>query len=137
MDAAATQARQPAGDLIEAFGTFIAPGLLRMYAVLIKPTWSSLDVIENTEAVIHAVVRVNQAGAKPPELRCTRLADDELELRYDSPPKLCRLARGIMLGIAAKYGDRLEIAELQCMNLGAPACTLRVRRTILDTPSSV
>jgi len=112
---------------IEAFGTFIAPDLLRMYSVLIKPEWKTLEVIEQTEAVIHTVVRVNQMGAKPPELKCRRVGPDEIELRYDSARRLCGLARGIIKGIALKYHENITIVEYECMHVGAPACVMHVR----------
>jgi predicted hydrocarbon binding protein len=127
VEAASKVTGKSAAEILEAFGTFIAPDLLRMYAVLIKPDWKTLDVIENTEAVIHAVVRLNQPGAKPPVLKTTRIAQEEIELRYESPRKLCQLARGIMKGIAARYDDNIVIDERTCMLRGARACVIRVR----------
>src|SRR5262249_739303 len=43
----------PASAVLEAFGEFIAPELLRLYGKLIKPEWKTLDLIENTEPLIH------------------------------------------------------------------------------------
>src|SRR5689334_23079220 len=40
---------KPVGDLLEAFGEFIVPGLLKMYGALIQPSWNTLDIIEHTE----------------------------------------------------------------------------------------
>jgi heme-NO-binding protein len=37
---------QEPSQIVEAFGEFIAPALLKMYGHLLKPTWKSLDVIE-------------------------------------------------------------------------------------------
>jgi heme-NO-binding protein len=116
-------------ETIEAFGTFIAPDLLRMYSVLIRPEWKTLDILEHTEAVVHTVVRVNQPGSKPPELKCKRLGPDEVELCYDSPRRLCGLARGIINGIAYKYQETIEIVEYECMHRGASACLMHVRNT--------
>src|ERR1700687_102849 len=76
VDATSKIAHKSMAETIEAFGAFIAPNLLSMYSILIKPEWKTLDVIEHTETVIHAVVRVNQAGAKPPELKCKRIGPD-------------------------------------------------------------
>jgi hypothetical protein len=127
--AAASRAlNKPANEIVEDFGVFIAPDLLGMYAVLIKPHWRSLEVIEHTEAVIHGVVRIKQAGAAPPQLKVRRVAPDEIELRYDSPRKLCGLAKGIIRGIAAHFGESMQIVEHGCMLVGAPACVLQIRR---------
>jgi hypothetical protein len=38
--------------VLEAFGEFIAPSLLRLYGHLLKPTWKTLDVINNTEQAV-------------------------------------------------------------------------------------
>ena len=100
-----------------------------MYSILIKPAWKTLDIIEHTEAVIHTVVRVNQTDAKPPELKCRRIGPHEVELRYDSPRRLCHLARGIISGIAHKYHDNIKIVEFECMHRGAPACVMHIRDT--------
>lgn len=128
--ALAKEAAIPVAEVVEDFGVFIAPDLLRLYSVLIKPEWRTLEVIENTEAVIHTVVRANIRGAKPPELKCWRIDADKLELEYDSPRKLCSLAKGIMRGIAAAFDERIEIVEHQCMNVGASAgaCLMQIQR---------
>src|ERR1700682_6741882 len=83
IEAASRTLKMPADEIVEEVGTFIAPDLLGMYAVLIKPGWRTLDVIENTEAVIHSVVRVNQVGAVPPQLISRRVGPDEIEMIYD------------------------------------------------------
>jgi hypothetical protein len=126
--AASRTLNKPADEIIEDFGVFIAPDLLGMYAVLIKPEWRTLDVVENTEAVIHTVVRVNQVGADPPQLKTRRVAPDEIEMIYDSPRKLCRLAKGIIRGIAAHFDENVQIVEHGCMLVGAPKCVLQIRR---------
>lgn len=127
VDAASKAAHNSTDEMIEAFGTFIAPDLLRMYSVLIKPEWKTLEVIEHTEAVIHTVVRKNQSGSTPPELKYKRIGPHEIELRYDSARRLCRLARGIMKGIAHSYGEKIEVVEYECMHHGAPACVMHIR----------
>src|SRR5438046_2580781 len=62
----------PADVLLEDFGAFIAPDLLGMFWGSIKPEWKTLDVIEHTEQTIHAVVRIKNPGAHPPELKVKR-----------------------------------------------------------------
>jgi len=72
---------QPTLALLEDFGQFIVPSLLRMYGHLLKPGWKSIDVIEHTEGTVHTVVRVQNPGAKPPQLKSQRLSDSEV-LRF-------------------------------------------------------
>src|SRR5262245_66558562 len=50
--AASRVLNQPGGAILEAFGEFIAPELIRLYGRLLQPGWKTLDVIENTEKLI-------------------------------------------------------------------------------------
>ncbi|MCA1596213.1 MAG: heme NO-binding domain-containing protein [Chloroflexi bacterium] len=115
--------------LMEEFGRFIVPALLRIYGMLLKPDWGTLDVIENTESVIHCVVRSRNPGASPPALETKRLSATEVHLVYRSPRQLCGLARGIAQGIALHLGERIEIEDLRCMHRGDPECVIALRLT--------
>ena len=96
----------PAGEILEDFGGFIAPDLLSMYRSLVKPEWRTLEFLENTEETIHRVVRIKDPSARPPELRCERVSEREVVIRYTSARRLCAVARGIVRGVAGHYGDR-------------------------------
>ena len=117
----------PASELLEAFGTFLAPRYLALYGSLLKPEWRTLDVIEHTEETIHRVVRRRQPGAAPPRLKAERVEPNQVVVVYDSPRKLCAVARGIVRGLAKHYGETIEILESTCMHRGEPACTLTFR----------
>jgi predicted hydrocarbon binding protein len=41
---------------------------------------------------------------------------------------MCKFAKGIIRGIAAHFGDKIEILEYQCMLVGAAACVLQIRQ---------
>src|SRR5713101_3175013 len=43
--------------ILQDFGDFIAPDLVRMYRHIIDPKWKTLDLIEQTEETIHKAVR--------------------------------------------------------------------------------
>ena len=119
--------RTTANTVVERFGEFIAPQLLGMVPSLLQPAWRTLDVIENTENTIHKLVRVQHAGATPPYLRVHRSDADEVVVFYDSPRKLCFLAKGIIKGLSVHFGDNVSITESRCMLNGAPDCTLTVK----------
>lgn len=116
----------PAPAILEDFGKFIVPGLISMYGRLIKPEWRTLELIENTEATIHTVVRRHNPGATPPHLKVLRLSPHELALDYVSGRKLCYLARGIVLGVAEHYGEDVKMREPRCMHRGAAQCRIHV-----------
>ena len=75
----------PVSPVLEDFGQFIVPSLMRMYGHLLKPEWRAIDVIDHTEGTVHAVVRVRNPEAKPPRLKTQRLSPDEVLLAYTSP----------------------------------------------------
>ena len=117
----------PAIELLEAFGQFIAPDLLAMFRSLIRSEWRTLDVLEKTEETIHKVVRIQYADAAPPYLRATRTAPDTVTILYNSPRRLCAVAKGIARGVAAHYRETIRLDEPTCMLLGASECKIVAR----------
>jgi hypothetical protein len=128
LQAASARTGLSSDALLQDFGAFIGPHLLRMYRAYIRPEWKTLDVIEHTEERIHKMVRVQQKGARPPYLSTTRQNEDEIVVHYSSARRMCGFAKGIAIGIARHYGEELEIAELACMHHGAPRCEIQMRR---------
>lgn len=117
----------PAETVLEDFGNFIAPALLRLFPDLIQPTWRTLDVIERTEERIHTVVRSRDPDAAPPRLTTRRVGLTEVEILYTSPRRLCWLAEGITRGLATHYGETVEISQPECMHRGGARCLISVR----------
>ena len=118
----------PAADLLTQFGEFIVPDLLKVFGAFVDKRWRALDMLENTETVIHRAVRLQDSNAEPPQLRITRSGPDEVVIIYSSKRKLCAVAKGIIRGVATHYGEPLELEETTCMLQGAPECTLVTRR---------
>ena len=117
-----------ASSLLEEFGEALVPTYLSIYGNLVKPEWRTLEVIEHTEETIHRVVRMRHPGAEPPRLRAERTTPNEVVLTYDSPRKLCAVARGIVKGVAKQFGEVVTIDERACMHDGDPACIIAFRK---------
>lgn len=119
-----------AGAILEDFGFFVTPALMQLYKSHVNPAWHTLDMVENTEAVIHRIVRSRDPGAAPPELRVTRHAPDKATLHYASGRHMCGVAKGIVRGLAEHYKENVDIEETACMLKGAPRCdiVMTVRR---------
>jgi len=128
VEAASATTGVDAQALLEDFGEFVAPNLLQIYSALIPPEWRTLDVILNTERNVHTVVRMKSRGAAPPELKCVRTGPDQVVLTYDSPRRMCAVAKGIARGLALHFHESIEITESACMHRGAPACVISFRR---------
>jgi len=126
--AASELSEQSLQVLLEDFGTYIAPHLLHMFRAIIHPEWTTMDVLEHTERLIHAAVRVRNPGASPPRLYIERLSPEEVRIEYRSPRRLCAFGIGIVRGIARHFNEQVRIDESTCMYRGDPYCTIRVRK---------
>ena len=127
---------EPLPELIERFGEFLAPHLIKVASQKIDPTWRTLDLIENTEDIIHTMVRTAKPGAEPPVLETVRHSPNELHLVYSSSRQLCLLAKGITQGLANHYGETILIEETSCMHKGDPFCCLVIQDGSNDTHSA-
>lgn len=124
--AASRQFGHPPEKVLELFGEFLGPELLRMYGRLIQPGWKTLDILENTENLIHSAVRVGNPGATPPVLECQRSGPGRLQILYASERRMCHLAKGIIRGIGRHFGETMECTEEACMHQGDPYCVIDV-----------
>lgn len=122
--------------VLERFGRFLAPHLVKVAGKYVDPGWRTLDLIEHTESIIHAMIRATNPGALPPVLETVRPSPDELQLVYSSQRQLCPLALGLLHGIADHYHERLEVEEPSCMHRGDPFCSFEVRCVAHDTHAS-
>jgi hypothetical protein len=125
--AVAESSAAPLETVLERFGEFLAPHLVKVAGSLVEPEWRTLDLVEHTEAVIHAMVRTSRPGAAPPVIECVRAAPDELHVVYASRRRLCRLAVGLLRGVAGHFGEEVDLEEPACMLRGDPFCSFVVR----------
>jgi len=118
---------KPVSGILEDFGEFIVPTLFSIFGALIRAEWKTLDLLEHTEKVIHTAVRVKDPIAKPPQLECYRKSPEEIVIFYNSPRKMCALAKGIIKGVASYYNEKVFVSEPKCMLIGSPKCEIEVR----------
>lgn len=130
VNAASSITGRPVNAILEDFGEFIAPSLVGMYGHLLDRSWKTLDVLEHTENTVHAVVRVQNKGAAPPKLKINRLSREEAVLIYDSPRKMCAVAKGIARGVGKHFKENILISEPKCMNKGAAHCEIHFRTVL-------
>ena len=136
LQAVADAKGEPLGETVTRFGEFLAPHLVKVAGPLVDPGWRTLDLVEHTEQLIHAMVRVEKPGAEPPVLEAVRIGPDELHLVYSSRRRLCLLASGLVRGLARHFGETVEIDEPGCMLRGDPFCSFVIRVAGRDTHAS-
>ncbi|SJM93510.1 putative Ferredoxin--NAD(+) reductase [Crenothrix polyspora] len=117
--------------LLKSFGEFMVPNLLLLFRRQIEGNWNAMDMLENIESTIHKVVRLRNPGAKPPQLRCERVAPEHVIIHYTSTRKLCHFGIGLATGIANQFGDPYTLEESTCMLHGDDSCQIHIK---LDIP---
>jgi len=122
--AASQKTKIPANDLLEAFGEFITPSLLRMFGHLAKPSWRTLEFIENAEEAIHSVVRISNPGAKPPKLHVTRSGANEIVIHYTTACKIRALVKVIAKGVVRHNKESITLLAVKCMNKSGRRCEI-------------
>jgi hypothetical protein len=128
LDTAAMAAGVTRDELLEAFGRFAAPELLREHPDLVQPGWTVLECIERTAHAAQTLL----AGT---DLVAAHLPDGELVVTLSLPPFLCSLAKGVLLGLGDHYGERVHVGETGCARHGEPGCTFAVRSTAMTARS--
>ncbi|MBI2317175.1 MAG: heme NO-binding domain-containing protein [Betaproteobacteria bacterium] len=129
LSALSARLKEPVAAVLESLGEFIVPDLIMMSRYWINPEWKTLDLIANTEQTVHQMLRSEGSYNSPPRLQCRKSGPHEVIVRYDSPRKMCALAKGIVSGLAKHYEERVAITEPTCMLRGDPACELIVKVT--------
>ena len=52
------------------------------------------------------------------------MSSTAIRMNYDSPRKLCAVARGIARGIAAHFKEQLAVSDEHCMHRGDRECVM-------------
>lgn len=97
--------------LLEHFGRYIIPQFLRIFGQIVKPEWQLMDVLENTEKVIHRTIRQYDHNATPPELVCERKTGTRVHIYYASPRDMLAFGKGLVLGLSDHYKEPVTLRE--------------------------
>jgi hypothetical protein len=127
VQAAVQETGEKTEDLLQKFGFFLVPNLLRVYRSYIDSAWRTMDLLEYAESNMHRAVRSHDAAKTPPILDIVRHNPTHLTIDYHSPRRLSALAVGIVEGVAAYYGeqDRIHIDLLTEEDGGTSRITVR------------
>ena len=110
------------------FGVYAASTTFaRLYPSAFYAAENASEFLLTVESRIHELVRATVPNAEPPRLKATRLGDDEVEIEYSSPRRLCTLLRGLAEGTARRFGETTDIEETSCMKRGDEVCRFEVR----------
>ena len=79
------------------------------------------------EGRIHQLVRDTIPKAYPPRLQVRPLGSSGAMVSYTSERGLCDLLEGLVLGVAAYYGESVDVQQVQCMHRGDLGCAFAVQ----------
>lgn len=116
----------PIQTLIEAFGMYMFPVLVKKYPIFVKPDMSLKTFLQSVDSIIHIEVLKLNPGARLPTIASEDLGDAGLVMNYRSPRKLCALAIGLIKGAALHFNTSVKVLQPQCMHEGAEFCRLEV-----------
>ncbi|HYF04345.1 MAG TPA: heme NO-binding domain-containing protein [Patescibacteria group bacterium] len=114
--------------LLEDFGEFMVPDLMKVYAKYIKPEWRTFEMLEFTESVMHKAARQENPGTQPPVLNAMRVNPSLLIIDYYSKRRMGSLAIGIIRGIARYYHEEDIITITSTTESDAERVQIRVHK---------
>ena len=116
----------PIQDVIKAFGQFLFSGLAANHTKVVERFTDFTSLVMGIHNVIH--VEVNKLYHEPalPTIISTMIDNNNIELKYHSPRKLCFCAEGLIFGAADYYHQSISIKHDTCMHHGAEQCILNI-----------
>lgn len=125
-------------EVLQAFGRFLGPQLIKLYRNRIHPDWKTFELLLAAEKTMHETVRRELKTSQPPVLDAMRSNANEMHLIYNSERKLCFLAEGLLSGISTHYEEEISFAQSHCVHRGDPFCVFEIKKgtsSILPVPS--
>jgi hypothetical protein len=117
----------PPDQAVRAFGKFLFGGVARRYPSLVNQFHDAPSLLKGIDSIIHVEVNKLLPGAQTPRVLCQEHDDGSMTLTYESARKMCSLLEGLLDGLEAHAGARIERTHDVCMQNGAPRCELRLR----------
>ncbi len=111
--AAAVEATgQDRDTILQDFGAWVIPPLMKMYRSFIPDDWDAATFLQNVDERIHErVVRMKDESARPPHINVTPLSPGVLQVEYQSHRDMGALALGCVYGVADYYGEKAVLME--------------------------
>jgi len=98
----------PVPTLLEVYGTHLFTRLVTLYPNVNRFT-SSLDMISHVDNIIHPEVKKLYPDADLPSFQVKENSEDKVVLQYMSNKSLQHFAKGLMLGAAAYFGEKIQV----------------------------
>lgn len=117
----------PEAQLIEVYGEYMFHKLAKRYPILVPSGVSLKNFLKTIDNVIHVEVQKLHPTAELPSFGYEDPSPNQLVMIYQSPRKLCSLAKGLIQGASNHYHEKVVIEEPICMLNGASHCRLELK----------
>lgn len=121
VQAASVIAELPIEDVLIAVGRKALAHLAGRVPDLLADCTSSFEMLRMIHDVIHVEVKKLYPDALTPDFTYDELADGGLRLGYHSQRRLSALAEGLILGVGDRFGETLNVARCDPVNLDEPS----------------
>ena len=108
LGALATHEHKELSELLEMYGFHLFGRLAKIYPYMDRFS-SAFDVVSHIDNIIHPEVHKLYPDAELPSFVTTEVGENFIVLAYHSQKGLQNLAKGLILGAADYYGERLEV----------------------------
>ena len=113
---------------LDEFGRYFSKYLLEAYSIMIKPSWFTLEIIENAHTCFKHLTTKPNSGAPPKELIIERTGPYEVTICYNGKPHLCDLLIGVIHGFADHFHETITIDHEICMLEGSRECEIIIKK---------
>lgn len=111
-------------EILRWFGRSALPMLATAYPTFFEGHASTRSFLLTLNEIIHPEVRKLYPGADVPEFDFDTSDADGLSIGYYSARKLCSFAEGLIEGASEHFGEKVSIAQPDCMLRGDEKCVL-------------
>lgn len=114
-------------DVQRKYGQYLFSELNKKYPQFTQINAQFFPFLHSIHDIIHKEVEKLYTQPSLPEIICTTVDAHHLQMRYQSPRKMCHLAEGLILGAADFFEEKAEITQTQCMHEGFDHCILKIK----------
>lgn len=114
----------PPDGVLRWFGKSAIPLLAKSYPIFFDHHTHTRSFLLTLNDIIHPEVRKLYPGADVPVFDFEGSDEGSLGIGYRSARKMCSFAEGLIQGAAEHYGQKVTIAQPECMLRGDERCLL-------------
>lgn len=99
----------PVPDLVEAFGRYLFGRFVDLYPAFFEGVDGAFSFLDRIEEHVHVEVRKLYPDAELPTFKTSRTDDNTMVMVYQSTRPFADLAKGLIEGCIAHYGEPVDV----------------------------